>query len=60
MIVADPKQLSEVCCSMADPNERIHVETDEARAGATPHMTRYILPASLILVIAIFAWIVLG
>jgi hypothetical protein len=43
---------------MADPNEPIHVTTEEARAGSTPHMTRYILPISLILVIAIFAVIV--
>jgi hypothetical protein len=45
---------------MADPNERVHLNTDEARAGATPHMTRYILPISLVLVIVIFAWIILG
>ncbi|KQR87878.1 hypothetical protein [Sphingomonas sp. Leaf343] len=43
---------------MADPNEPIHVTTEEARAGSTPHMTRYILPISLILVIVIFAVIV--
>ena len=45
---------------MADPNDRIHVETDEARAGATPHMTRYILAISLILVVVVFAWIILA
>ena len=44
---------------MADENERIHVNTDQARAGATPGMTRYILGASLILVIVIFAYLVL-
>ncbi|WP_199743104.1 hypothetical protein [Sphingomonas ginsenosidivorax] len=44
---------------MADPNEQIHVSTDEARAGATPHMTRYILGISLVLVIVIFAVLVL-
>ena len=44
---------------MADPNEQIHVSTDEARAGATPHMTRYILAISLILVIAIFGFLIL-
>ncbi|WP_380787466.1 hypothetical protein [Sphingomonas sp. R86521] len=44
---------------MSDPNERIHVETDDARAGATPHMTRYILAISLVLVIAIFAFLVI-
>ncbi|WP_380781493.1 hypothetical protein [Sphingomonas sp. R86520] len=44
---------------MADPNERIHLETDDARAGATPHMTRYILAISLVLVIVIFSFLVL-
>lgn len=45
---------------MADPNEQTHIDTDRARAGATPHMTRYILPISLALVIAIFAYLVLA
>jgi hypothetical protein len=31
-----------------------HIDTTRARAGATPHMTRYILPISLVLVIGIF------
>ena len=44
---------------MADPNERVELNTDQARAGATPHMTRYILPISLVLVIAVFAYIIL-
>ena len=44
---------------MADPNERIHIETDVARAGATPGMTRYILGISLVLVIVIFGVLVL-
>lgn len=44
---------------MADPNEPIHVDTEDARAGATPGMTRYILAISLVLVIAIFAFLVL-
>jgi hypothetical protein len=39
---------------MADQNDPIHRNTTEARAGATPHMTRYILPASLLLVIVAF------
>ena len=43
---------------MTDPNEKIHVSGQDARAGSTPHMTRYILPISLVLVIAIFAVIV--
>jgi hypothetical protein len=45
---------------MADDNEPIHIKTDRARAGATPHMTRVILPVSLVLVIAIFAYIILA
>ena len=44
---------------MADDNERIHLETDEARAGSTPGMTRYILGISMILVIVAFAAILL-
>jgi hypothetical protein len=35
------------------------VTTTEARAGSTPHMTRYVLTIGLILVIVIFAVIVL-
>jgi hypothetical protein len=31
-----------------------HIDTTRARAGTTPHMTRYILPISLGLVIVIF------
>ena len=44
---------------MVDPNEPIHVDGDDARAGATPHMTRYILVISLVLVIAIFAFLII-
>ncbi|MBA4763506.1 hypothetical protein [Sphingomonas sp.] len=40
---------------MADQNDPLHIETDRARAGATPHMTRYILAISLTLIIVIFA-----
>ena len=40
---------------MADPNDPLHIETDRVRAGATPHMTRYILAISLTLIIAIYA-----
>jgi hypothetical protein len=36
-----------------------HVTTTEARAGSTPHMTRYVLSIGLILVIAIFAIILI-
>ena len=31
-----------------------HIDTTRARAGATPHMTRYILAISLGLVILVF------
>ncbi|MBA4756930.1 hypothetical protein [Sphingosinicella sp.] len=31
------------------------VRTNEARAGETPHITRYILMFSVVLVVAIFA-----
>lgn len=41
---------------MAD--EQIHIDKDDARAGTTPHMTRYILGFSLTAVIVIFAIIV--
>ena len=37
-----------------DDRER-HVSTTEARQGTTPHMTRYILPISLGLVVLLFA-----
>ena len=40
---------------MADQNDPLHIETDRVRAGAPPHMTRYILAISLTLVIVIFA-----
>jgi len=35
-----------------------HATTTEARAGSTPHMTRYVLTVGLILVIAAFAIVV--
>ena len=36
-----------------------HIDTTRARAGATPHMTRYILPISLGLVVLIFVLLLL-
>ena len=41
---------------MANGNNEppIHLETTEARAGSTPGMTRYILGASLVLIIVVF------
>ena len=32
-----------------------HLTTNEARAGATPHVTRYVLGIGLVLVVVIFA-----
>ncbi len=40
---------------MADQNEPQHISTEDARAGATPHMTRYILAISLVAIIVIYA-----
>lgn len=34
-----------------------HISTTEARAGSTPHMTRYVLSIGLALVIILFALI---
>lgn len=42
---------------MADNDEKVHIDGDDARAGATPHITRYVLAISLVLVIVIFAFI---
>jgi len=42
---------------MAEQNEPIHLDTQDARAGATPHMTRYILGYGLVLVVIAFALI---
>ncbi|MBN2972370.1 hypothetical protein JW805_10120 [Roseomonas aeriglobus] len=40
-----------------DSKGQQHIDTDRARAGATPGMTRYILAISLALVVVIFALI---
>ncbi len=40
---------------MPDQDEPVHISGEDARSGATPHMTRYILGASLVLVIIVFA-----
>ena len=42
---------------MADHNDRVELNTDRARAGATPHVTRVVLIAGLVLIIAIFAYL---
>jgi len=44
---------------MADDNERIHVSATEARAGATPGVTRYVLMVSLVAAIAVMVYILL-
>jgi hypothetical protein len=40
-------------------DQREHISTTDARAGSTPHMTRYILIFGLFLVIAAFIAVVL-
>jgi hypothetical protein len=35
------------------------IDTTRVRAGATPHMTRYILPISLLLVVVAFGLLLL-
>jgi len=37
----------------------VHVPREQARAGATPHVTRYILPISLGMVVLLFAALLL-
>jgi hypothetical protein len=36
-------------------DDRVDIGKTEARAGTTPHMTRYILPISTALVVILFA-----
>lgn len=40
---------------MADNEPQPHIESDDARAGSTPHVTRYVLGISLALIIIVFA-----
>ena len=40
------------------PNEETHLTRTEARAGSSNHVTRYVLPISLVLVILAFVLIV--
>ena len=44
---------------MAENDESIHIDSERARAGATPHMTRYVLGYGLVLVVVAFAVILL-
>ncbi|WP_274378979.1 hypothetical protein [Sphingomonas cavernae] len=43
---------------MAD-DKQVHIDTEDARAGWTPHVTRYVLGISLAAVVILFAIIVL-
>ena len=45
---------------MERQGDEIHLRTDEARSGATPHITRYVLAVSLALVVIAFAGILLS
>jgi len=44
---------------MDTKNTEIHVDRDEARAGSTPGIVRYVLAISLLLVVVAFAVIVM-
>jgi hypothetical protein len=39
--------------------EEQHISTTEARAGSTPHMTRYVLGVGLALIVLLFALLLL-
>ncbi|MDX3911464.1 MAG: hypothetical protein QHC67_16895 [Sphingobium sp.] len=41
------------------PDEQQHINTDDARAGSTPHIVRYVLVISLTLVILVMALLLL-
>jgi hypothetical protein len=43
---------------MAQEEEPIHVDSDQARAGETTGVMRYVLGISLFLIVAIFALLV--
>jgi hypothetical protein len=40
-------------------DDEIHVSAEKARAGVTPHVTRYVLSVSLILIVILFAALLL-
>jgi len=44
---------------MAENNDEIHLDSDRARAGATPGVMRYVLVISLVLIVVIYAIILL-
>ncbi|WP_169053593.1 hypothetical protein [Alteraurantiacibacter aquimixticola] len=45
---------------MERKGDEIHIETDEARGGSTPHVTRWMLGISLALAIVVMSlvWII--
>jgi hypothetical protein len=40
---------------MVENDEPLHIDAEKARAGATPHVTRYVLGFGLVLVIIAYA-----
>ena len=44
---------------MADRDDSTKLSTNQARAGSTPHMTRYILGISMVLIVIVMAVILL-
>lgn len=40
---------------MTDPEPAIHISAQDARAGDAPHIVRYVLAVSLVLIVVIFA-----
>ncbi|MBY0518845.1 MAG: hypothetical protein K2P79_00275 [Sphingomonas sp.] len=42
---------------MAKRDPHTHISTEDARGGVTPHVTRYVLAVSMVLIIIIFAWL---
>lgn len=44
---------------MERQGDEVHIETNEARGGSTPHIVRYVLAISLLLAIAAmtFIWV---
>jgi len=42
---------------MTDQDNQTHIDAEKARAGATPHVARYVLGVSLLLIVLVFAWL---
>ena len=40
---------------MERQGNEVHIEKDEARAGSTPHIVRYVLGISMVLIVVAFA-----